>query len=278
LFEVLQPAFFFIWKFSAFAITSNLEPRTSNITLEQMKFLISILVITLINSITAIGQEDIRSHDTVPLLVKKCADFDVTGKGDNNEWIKAEWNYMTKLDTGGTTYTSKFKTLYSARGIYVLFYGDDDKISTQYDKDFENLFRGDVFEVFFHTDPETTIYLEYEINQLNKELVLLVPNIDGKVHGWIPWHYEKDRRIKKMVNVVGGKKIANAAITSWTAELFFPYDLFSPLGNIPPTSGTFWNANFYRLDYDSGKMIKWAWSPVEKSFHELKKFRPIKFE
>ncbi len=85
---------------------------------------------------------------------------------------------------------------------------------------------------------------------------MLVPNINGKAHGWIPWHYEKERRIKKMVNVVGGKKISNAAITSWSAELFFPYGLFNPLGNIPPASGTIWNANFYRLDYDTGKMIK----------------------
>ena len=49
--------------------------------------------------------------------------------------------------------------------------------------------------------------------------------------------------------------------------------------NIPPKSGTIWNANFYRLDYDSGNMIKWSWTPtIEKSFHELDKFRAVKFE
>lgn len=243
-----------------------------------MKLLLYILLIIIIHSNVAFGQEEIRSKDSISLLVRKCPDFDLTGKGDNIAWNKTDWNYMTKLDTGGKAYSSKFKILYSAKGIYVLFSGDDDKISTQFDKDFENLFRGDVFEVFFHTDPKTTIYLEYEVNQLNKELVLLVPRINGRAHGWIPWHYEKDRRTKKMVNVVGGKKIANAAITSWIAELFFPYDLFKPLSNVPPASGTFWNANFYRLDYDSGKMIKWAWGPVERSFHELDKFRPIQFE
>ena len=227
---------------------------------------------------TGPGREKAELQETVPLPVRKCADFNLTGTGDNKEWTRTEWNYLTKLDTGGKIYSSKFKILYSAKGIYVLFSGDDDKISTLFNKDFEDLFKGDVFEVFFHTDPETSIYFEYEINQLNKELVLLVPNINGKVHGWIPWHYEKNRIIKKMVNVVGGKKIANSSITSWSAELFFPYDLFSPLGNVPPASGTIWNANFCRLDYDSGKMIKWAWAPVQNSFHELKKFRPLKFE
>lgn len=243
-----------------------------------MKFLMCILTIIIINYSAAIGQEEDQTQQTIPLLVRKCPDFNLTGTGDNNEWTRTEWNYMTKLDTGGKTYTSKFKILYSEKGIYVLFYGDDDKISTQVDKDFGDLFKGDVFEVFFHTDPKTSIYFEYEINQLNKELVLLVPDINGMAYGWIPWHYEKDRSIKKMVNIVGEKKIANAAITSWSAELFFPYNLFRPLGNVPPTSGTSWNANFYRLDYDSGKMVKWAWGPVQNSFHELEKFRPIKFE
>jgi hypothetical protein len=219
-----------------------------------------------------------RSRETIPLLVKKCADFDLTGKGDNNEWTKTEWNYLTKLDASGKTYSTKFKILYSAKGVYVFFNGDDDKISTHYDKDFGELFKGDVFEVFFHTDPNIPIYFEYEVNQLNKELVLLIPNINGKVRGWIPWQYENERAIKKMVSVTGGNETPNAAITSWSAELFFPYDLFRPLSNVPPLSGTIWNANFYRLDYDSGKMIKWAWSPVQKHFHELDKFRPIKFE
>jgi len=218
------------------------------------------------------------SQPLVPLVVRKCSDFDLTGEGDNSEWGKTEWNYLTKLDEGGKIYTTKFKILYSAKGVYVLFNGDDDKISTQYDKDFDDLFKGDVYEVFFHTDPNTPVYFEYEINQLNKELVLLMPKINGSVYGWIPWHYEKERTVKKMITVVGGKMISNASIKSWSAELFFPYELFTPLGNVPPKSGTIWNANFYRLDYDSCKMIKWAWGPVQKSFHELDKFRPIKFE
>jgi len=230
------------------------------------------------NAATTVSQGTAASQETVPLLVRKCSDFALTGTGDNNEWAKTEWNYLTKLDSGGKAYNSKFKILYSEKGIYVLFSGEDDKISTRFDKDFGDLFKGDVFEVFFHTDPATALYLEYEINQLNKELVLLVPNVNGRAYGWIPWHYEKNRSIHKMVEVTGGKKEANSRVTSWRAELFFPYDLFSPLGNVPPTSGTDWNANFYRLDYDTGKMIKWAWGPVQKSFHELDKFRVIRFE
>jgi hypothetical protein len=228
------------------------------------------------------------SHSTViaggkfpakePLPVKKCADFAVTGDGSNPAWQKAEWIQLIKLDQGGTDYKSQFKIMYSQKGIYLLFDGKDRKITTKFDKDFDNLFEGDVFEVFFHTDPEIPIYLEYEINQLNKELVLIIPNLKGKIHGWIPWHYENELRVQKKVSIKGGEMKPGGAIQAWSAELFFPYGLFSPLSNVPPVSGMTWNANFYRLDYDSGKMIKYAWTPVDQSFHEFKKYQAIKFE
>lgn len=243
-----------------------------------MKLFTFILIIMISNSECGPGREIAQPQKATPLLVRRCTDFTLTGKGDDIEWSRAEWNYLTKLDSGGKTYSTKFKILYSSKGIYVFFSCDDNKITTEFNKDFGNLFNGDVVEVFFHTDPHTTIYLEYEVNQLNKELVLLVPSINGKAHGWIPWQYENDRVVKKMVLVTGGENVSNATINSWSAELFFPYELFSPLANVPPTSGMIWNANFYRLDYDSGTMIKWAWSPVEKSFHELERFRAIRFE
>ena len=242
-----------------------------------MKLFLFIVPVILFNS-KCVTVKKTQSTQALPLLVKKCSDFNLTGKGDNDEWNKTQWNSLTKLDSGVKVYATKFKILYSVKGVYVLFTGDDEKITTKYDKDFGDLYKGDVFEVFFHTDPLTPIYFEYEVNQLEKELVLLVPRINGRAHGWIPWHYENDRVVKKMVSVTGGDKMSNASISSWTAELFFPYDLFKPLHNVPPKSGDNWNANFYRLDYDNGKMVKFAWSPVEKSFHEIDKFRPISFE
>jgi hypothetical protein len=218
------------------------------------------------------------SGENEPLLVRRCDDFELTGKGDDPAWAKTDWFTLTKLDPEGEDYETKCKILYSAKGIYVLFAGTDNKVSTQYDQDFGDLFRGDVFEVFFQPDPKLPLYFEYEVNQLSRELVLLIPNFGKNAHGWKPWHYEKDRKVKKMVRVEGGEAAKNASISSWSAELFFPFDLLKTLANVPPTSGTVWHANFYRLDYDSGNMVKWAWSPVEKSFHEYRNFRPICFE
>jgi hypothetical protein len=213
-----------------------------------------------------------------PLLVRKCADFNITGKGDVPEWSKAEWNALNQLDPGVPGYDSRFKILYSAKGIYVLFNGKDQWITTTYDQDFEDLYNADVFEVFFHPDPKTPIYFEYEINQLNKELVLLIPSFGKQFTGWMPWHYEGDRKVQKQVYIEGGRQEKGASISAWSAELFIPFSLLATLSNVPPGSGTVWNANFYRLDYDTNKMIKWAWAPVEQSFHEYKKFGSIRFE
>jgi hypothetical protein len=69
----------------------------------------------------------------------------------------------------------------------------------------------------------------------------------------------------------------NNEMYKWTAELYFPLNLFEPLQNIEVKKGIYWNANFYRLDYDSGKMIKWSWAPINKSFHEFEKFGVLLF-
>lgn len=216
-----------------------------------------------------------------PLIVKKCTDFTVTGKGDNAEWNKAVWNSLTKLDPGGRNYASRFKILYSTTGMYVLFNGEDDKITTKDYKDFEAIYNGDVFEVFFHPNPKTPVYFEYEINQLRKELVLMLSRTGNQVSPWAPKYpaAEDQRPIKRMVDVAGEKAEVDASIKSWTAEVFFPYTILGLLPGVPPVSGATWNANFCRLDYDSGKMIKYSYSPgIQTSFHELDKFLSIKFE
>ncbi|MBX2925050.1 MAG: carbohydrate-binding family 9-like protein [Chitinophagaceae bacterium] len=216
------------------------------------------------------------SQSTSPLPVKKCIDFEVNGKGDNKEWEKTGWVSLTRIDEG-SKYQSRFKIMYSAKGIYVLLYGDDEKITSPYQNDFETLFRADVFEVFFHSNPASALYFEYEISPLNKELVLLISNKKEGMSNWRPWHYEGQNKTRKAVFTEGAMQ-NNAPVQYWIAEVFFPYALLNLFDHTPPKSGTVWNANFCRLDYDSGKMVKWSWSPIQKSFHEFERYRPILFE
>jgi hypothetical protein len=70
-----------------------------------------------------------------------------------------------------------------------------------------------------------------------------------------------------------------AAVEGWMAEFCIPFSLLRGLGNNPPESGTRWRANMYRVDYDSGEPVQWAW--CEKTgthFHDYRQFGTIMFE
>jgi predicted TIM-barrel fold metal-dependent hydrolase len=212
------------------------------------------------------------------MRVRSTADFEVSGDGKHDAWSKAEWEPIPRRTKDGLPYESRVKLLYSPKGLYVLFDGTDKKLTAKIEKDFENLWEEDVFEVFLWTDERQTTYFEYEISPLNYELPILVPNFNGRFLGWLPWHYEGGRRTRKATVATGGVKKPGAAITGWTAEFFIPYELLQPLTNVPPRPGTQWRANFYRMDYDDGRTTRWTWAPVGQSFHEFQKFGTLRFE
>ena len=200
-------------------------------------------------------------------------DFRPDGKGTNEHWAQTNWVALPKIDTNYTPYTSRFKTLYSSKGIYVLFEGTDHKVTSNYRKDFSDMYKADVFEVFLHPNLDIPLYFEYEINPFNKELILLIPNLKKGAGGWRPWHYEGAKKTIKKISIQKEK----GKMTGWMAEVFIPFSLLSPLENNPPVKGSRWKGTFCRLDYDSGKMIKWSWAPILVSFHEYRNYKTIIF-
>jgi len=212
------------------------------------------------------------------LRVPATADFEVTGDASREEWKKAEWVAIPSRKQSGLPYESRMKLLYSPTGLYVLFHGTDKKLTVTNLADFDNLWEQDVFELFLWTDEKQPVYFEYEISPLGAELPILVPNFDGKFLGWRPWHYDGPRKTRKATTVSGGDKQPGAAVASWTAEVFIPYELLKPLQNVPPGPGTTWRANFYRMDYDDRNTSHWSWVPVGPSFHDYRKFGTLVFE
>jgi hypothetical protein len=155
--------------------------------------------------------------------------------------------------------------------------GKDSQLTATMTKDNLDLWNEDVFEVFLWPDESQPVYFEYEISPLGYELPILVPNF-GKQKGWLPWHYEGNRKIKKAISINGGEQKSKASIAGWTAEFFIPYELLQPLLNVPPKAGATWRANFYRMDYDDGHSTGWNWAPIGRSFHEYQKFGTLVFE
>jgi hypothetical protein len=212
------------------------------------------------------------------LRVPRIEDFEVTGRGDARAWQKAHWEPLRLRPGGSQTYPTRVKVLYSKTGLYVLVDAADRTLTAAMNDDFLDLWNEDVIEFFLWPDQRFPVYFEYEISPLGFELPILIPNFDGKFLGWRPWHYEGPRKTRKATSVTGGPKQPQAQVTGWRAEVFVPYDLLKPLGNVPPKPGTRWRANFYRMDYDGGTRTSWDWAPVGAGFHEFQKFGTLVFE
>jgi hypothetical protein len=207
------------------------------------------------------------------LKVSKCDDFVLSGDGSNTEWQKASWTDLMQ-NQSKSPYKTRFKILYSATGIYCLYQCEDRKITATLRGENLDLYNEDVVEAFFWADESLPVYFEYEVSPLNYELVLMVPNYDGKFLGWIPWHYSGNRLTRHEVSI---KKNGADQVTEWCGEFFIPFELMKPMVQKPPVSGEKWRANFYRIDYDETPG-DWMWMPVNVNFHDFNNFGSIQFE
>ena len=111
-----------------------------------MRLLIVYVIWILISGSTSLFANNLSS-DT--LIVEAVTDFTIDGKGSNPQWETTAWTSLNQIDSGVTGYDSRFKIMYSPKGIYVLFSGKDKKITSPYRNDFDDLYDADVFEVFF---------------------------------------------------------------------------------------------------------------------------------
>lgn len=207
------------------------------------------------------------------LKISHTSDFEISGDGSSKSWDKAAWTDLPQRKKSAVNYSTRVKLLYSDKGIYTLFWCEDEKITATLTEHQADLYNEDVVEIFFWTDENHPIYFEYELSPLNYELVLMVPNMKGKFLGWIPWHYEGDRLTRHATKVIkeGGKT------KGWYAEFFIPYTLLSPLNNVPPVKGIRWRVNMYRIDYDND-IATWSWQSTRVNFHDIESFGTLLFD
>ena len=207
------------------------------------------------------------------LSITHTADFDITGDMESPAWKAAPWIELPQREKEEVKHQTKAKLLYSDKGIYTIFWCEDNQITATLKEDMADLYNEDVVEIFFWTDERFPLYFEYELSPLNYELAILVPNMRGKFLGWTPWHYEGDRKTKHATKIIKeGEKTVG-----WVAEFFIPYTLLTPLNNVPPIRGTKWRMNMYRIDYDKG-VSDWSWQPTRVNFHDIESFGTLVFE
>jgi len=212
------------------------------------------------------------------MTIAKADDFEVTGDGTAVAWKRAEWQKLNLVGKTKTGYATRGKVLYSETGLYFLFDNEDRKLTCTMFQDCQDIYREDVIEVFLWPDERQELYFEYEISPLAVELPILVPNHKGEFMGWRPWHYEGLRQTRRATSVRGGPRTPMATVEGWMAEFFIPFALLRGLGNTPPTPGVRWRANLYRIDYDGGSAVQWAWcGKTGVNFHDFRNFGTIVF-
>ena len=235
-------------------------------------------LLTLAVAVTAGAGQPPPENPMPELKVPSIADFPVTGRGDDAAWSRVPWTTLNVRGDVRDAPLTRMKVAWSPTGLYVLMDGADTTLTATFEEDFSDLWKEDVFEAFLWPDERDPLYFEYEISPLGRELPILIPNLDGRFLGWRPWHYGGERRVKHAASVTGGPQQSGATITGWRGEFMIPYALLTPLRNVPPSRGTRWRANFYRVDHDGGRPISWDWARVGGSFHEFRKFGTLIFE
>jgi len=228
-----------------------------------------LLLLCLLPGVSNASQEpEVYNNVTDSAIVKKCSDFQVTGNGNSSQWANTEWINLVPQEGAVSQYTTRVKVLYSETGMYFLFSCGDKKITSAMKADNLNLWEEDVVEVFLWPDESFPVYFEYELSPMNFELPIIVPNKKGNFLGWLPWHYDGDRKTQHSTSLIKDK---DGAVSGWYAEFFIPFKLLTPLIQGPPAAGNKWRANMYRIDYDNGQ-VPFSWQKTETTFHEYKKF------
>src|SRR5262245_11223843 len=64
------------------------------------------------------------------LKVRSTEDFTVNGRGDAPAWKSVDWNTMNVRQDVNDAYATRFKILYSTKGIYVLMDAADKKLTS----------------------------------------------------------------------------------------------------------------------------------------------------
>ena len=126
------------------------------------------------------------------------------------------------------------------------------------------LYEEEVVEVFVDPFGDLATYFEIEVNPINTVLDLVLRRNRSGYAKDFAWRCEDLRTAVTRTE------------STWTAEFAIP---FASLAAEPPTIGTRWRANFFRIDRPTGAPRELsAWSPTRLgTFHVPERFGVVEF-
>jgi hypothetical protein len=194
------------------------------------------------------------------------------------------WKGAAVVSWGPVPYETRFRALWSQRGLFIRFDANDDHPWHTMTRRDQHLWEEEVVEIFLDLDRSGRDYAELEISPGNVvcDVRMVQPWPDKKSDfGW------DMAGLETRIVPTPGRKLMSA---DWTATAFIPWAAFRTLPSartvqLPPRAGDRWRVNLFRVKRPGGPKapelhaINAAWSaPGQPSFHVPDAFRDFVFE
>lgn len=202
----------------------------------------------------------------------------IDGKLDEAVWKDAEklGPFVNTMDGSPAPQAASARMLWDDNNLYVAFEFEDSDIWSDFEKRDDKLWTQEAAELFIDADGDRASYIEVQVNPKNAIFDSWLPSYRGNDNAW-------DAPIKSAVSVNGTVNQRGDKDTGWTVEMAIPHSAvkgrLETMRNVPPTPGTEWRINLFRMDKPEGKPQQASgWSPpLVGDFHALHRFGVLAF-
>ncbi len=196
---------------------------------------------------------------------------------------EASWKGASVVSWGPAPYETRFRALWSDRGLFLRFDAADAAPWHTMTRRDEHLWEEEVVEIFLDPGRAGRDYYELEISPANVvcDVRMIAPSPNKKQD--FAWD------LAGLLTRVRTTRDAAGRTTGWTATAFLPWPGLEPLPSaahvaVPPAAGDRWRFNLFRVKRPGGPKapekgaVEVAWSPTgEPSFHVPAAFRDLVF-
>ena len=208
----------------------------------------------------------------------KPGEIKVDGKLDEAAWAKAASTgaFVRTLDGAAGESKAEAKILWDDQNLYVAFQMEDKDVWATLAKRDDKLWTEEAVEMFIDADGDKATYVELQVNPKGAIFDSYLPKYRENQNDF-------DALMKAVVAVDGTVDKRDDQDKGWVVEVAIPLGAAkgkeASMKNVPPSLGTVWKVNFFRMDMPAGKpQVGTAWSPpMVGDFHALDRFGELVF-
>ncbi|MCS6914723.1 MAG: carbohydrate-binding family 9-like protein [Myxococcales bacterium] len=202
----------------------------------------------------------------------------VDGKLDEPAWKTAPSTgpFVSTLNGAPAEQAAEARVLWDDKHLYVAFEFADKDVWGSLTRHDDKLWTQEAAELFIDADGDGKTYIELQVSPRNVTFDSWLPAYRQNDNAW-------DAPVKTAVQVRGTLDKRDDVDQGWTVEMAIPHEVargrLAEMKNVPPTVGTQWRVNFFRMDMPAGKpQVASAWSPpLVPDFHALDRFGTLIF-